>query len=195
MLQGPGLTAALGLIKLAAVHGPWYRIVPFRYLITVPPTPLFAAGSKIDGARFTPPGSFDSLYLATDEVTALAEVNALLILKGGPPVSIKKEPNTVLAVDGIITRVINPTDTATLNILGTNDQEMTGHWATVPNPPTQMLARAAYDSGKVAAIQYGSAKNPGQKNLVVFTDRLGPPAPDYLEVHDPHGHLSARIGN
>jgi RES domain-containing protein len=194
MLQGADLTAALSKIKRVAVHGPWYRIVPFRYLITTPPTPLFAAGSKFSGARFTPPGSFDSLYMATDEITALAEVNALLIQPGGP-VSIMKEPNTILSVDGIITRVIDLTAPASQTMLSTNGQEMTGNWFAVPNPPTQTLAQAAYDLGDVAGIQYGSAKNPGQKNLAVFTDRLGPPAPDYLEVHDPHGNLTVRIGN
>ncbi len=107
-------------------------------------------------------------------------MNALLVLPAGAPVSIMKEPNTVISVGGIITRVINLTDVATLTVLGTNGREMTGNWLKAPNPPTQVLAQAAYDSGIIAAIQYGSAKSPGQHNLVVFTERLGPPAPDFF---------------
>ncbi|WP_156345443.1 RES family NAD+ phosphorylase [Verrucomicrobium spinosum] len=60
--------------------------------------------------------------------------------------------------------------------------------------PTQELALAAYASGRIAAIKYGSAKHPGGVNLVVFPDRLVAPSTDYLEVYDPHGSLPQRIG-
>ncbi len=193
MLTPPSLNDALSKIKLAAVHGPWWRIVAFRYLLKKPAKPLYAAGSKIDGARFTPQGSFDSLYLAGDQVTALSEVNSLVQLPGGP-LSVPAPPVTLFAVQGIVTRVLDLTDTSTLVALGTNEQEMTGSWVKLVNPPSQVLAQAAYDSGMIAAIQYGSAKHLGKKNIVVFPERLKTAASDYLEVYDPDGNLLQRIG-
>lgn len=193
MLRPPELNAALAKLQLVTVHGPWWRIVAFRYLLKKPAKPLYAAGSKIDGARFTPKGSFDSLYLAGDQVTALAEVNSLVLVPGGP-LPVPAPPCTLFAVKGIVTRVLDLTDATTRAMLGTDEQEMTGAWAKVPNPPTQLLAQAGYDSGLIAGIQYGSAKHPGKKNIVVFPERLTPPAPDYLEVHDPDGNLLQRIG-
>jgi len=193
MLSPVRLNAALSKIGLVSIHGPWWRIVAFRYLIRKPPEPLYAAGSKVDGARFTPRGGFDSLYLAEDQVTALAEVNALIQLPGGP-LPVRTPPCTLFVVDGIITRVLDLTDTKTLAALGTTEQEMTGAWATATNPPTQALAQAAYNLGTIAGIQYGCAKHPGETNVVVFPERLIAPAPDYLNVHDPDGNLRQRIG-
>ncbi len=193
MLTLPALNAAFSKLKLVTVHGPWWRIVAFRHLLKKPADPLYAAGSKIDGARFTPKGSFDSLYLAGDQVTALAEVNGLVLLPAGP-LSVPTPPCTLFAVNGVVSRVLDLTDAATLAALGTNEQEMTGAWAQVANAPTQVLAQAAYDSGLVAGIQYGSAKHHGKKNVVVIPERLKAPAPDYLEVHDPDGNLAQRIG-
>jgi len=97
-----------------------------------PAQPLWAAGSKIDGARFTPKGSFDSLYLARDQVTALAEVNGLVLLSAGPH-SVPMPPCTLFVVNGIVSRVLDLTDAATLAALGSNEQEVTGSWAKVAN--------------------------------------------------------------
>ena len=79
----------------------------------------------------------------------------------------RRETSTPFVVQGIIRWVIDLTDTATQGALCTTVQEMTGLWATGADPPAQNAWPAAFDSGHVAAIQYGSAKNPGQKNLVV----------------------------
>jgi len=132
MLQSPGLDGAIPKLKLATVQGPWWRIVAFRHLLKSPPQPLWAAGSKIDGARFTPKGSFDSLYLARDQVTALAEVNGLVLLPAGPH-SVPTPPCTLFVVNGIVSRVLDLTDAATLAALGSNEQEVTGSWAKVAN--------------------------------------------------------------
>jgi len=193
MLEPPALGAALLRLKLMAIHGPWWRAIALRHVLKTRVLPLWAAGSKIEGARFTPKGGFDSLYLCSDPVTALAEVNGLVMLSAGP-LPLLTPPITLYAVNGIVTRVLDLTDAATRSALGTNEQEMTGSWSKVLNPPTQALARAAYDSGRIAGIQYGSAKNQPHKNLVVFPDRFTTVAPDYLEVHDPDGSLTQRIG-
>ncbi len=193
MLSSDDLPFALARIQLATVRGPWSRIVAFRHLLKFPAQPLWAAGSKMEGARFTPKGSFDSLYLSSDPVTALAEVNGLVILPGGP-IPIPSPPFTLFTVNGIIHRVLDLTNPETLKTLDTTSEEMTSPWIFQDRPPTQILAQAAYNSERVAGIRYHSAKHRGQNNLVVFPDRLHPASGDFLEVHDPHGHLFQRIG-
>lgn len=148
---------------------------------------------KDQRSSFTPKGEFDSVYLAWEPITALLEVQALVLMPAGN-VPLRTAPWALVTVDGVVSRVLDLTDASSLKALGTNEQEMTGAWVTMKNPPTQELARAAYASGRIAAIKYGSAKHPGGMNLVVFPDRLGAPATDYLEVYDPHGSLPQRIG-
>jgi len=199
MLHGAKLKTALSKVKLIAVHGPWSRVVGYRHVLRAPggkkgaPQPLWGGAAAIKGARFTPKGGFDSVYLAWEPVTALLEVQALVVVPGGT-VPLRTAPWTLVTVDGIVSNVLDLTDAAILKALGTNVQEMTGAWVKEANPPTQELAKAAYNSGKIAGIKYGSAKHPGGVNLVVFSDRLVPPSTDYLEIFDPHGTLAQRIG-
>ena len=141
---------------------------------TGPPQPLWGGAAKTAGARFTPIGSFDSIYLAHDPVTAFIEVSALILLPGGP-VPVRTAPWVVVSVDGILNNLLDLTDPATLAALGTTAQEMTGTWAATPQPPTQLLGRLAYDSGRMAGIKYASAKHPGGLNVVVFPDRIPSP--------------------
>lgn len=201
MLRGASLRTALSRVSLIAVHGPWSRIVGFRHVLSAPAgtgkkgaaLPLWGGAAKIRGARFTPQAGFDSVYLAGEPITALLEVQALVIISGGL-VPLRTAPWALVTVDGIVSNVLDLTNASILKALGTTEQEMTGSWARGANPPTQELARAAYDSGRIKGIKYGSAKHPGGENLVVFPERLGPPSTDYLEVHDPHGHLAQRLG-
>ncbi|MGO8765804.1 MAG: RES family NAD+ phosphorylase [Limisphaerales bacterium] len=185
---------------MARGHGlfPWSRAIGYRHLLgpprgqTGPPQPLWGGAAKTVGARFTPIGSFDSIYLAHDPVTAFIEVSALILLPGGP-VPVRTAPWVVVSVDGIINHLLDLTDAATLAALGTTAQEMTGTWAAITHPPTQLLGRLAYDSGRIAGIKYASAKNPGGLNVAVFSDRIPIAAGNYLEVYDPHGNLAQRI--
>ena len=84
------LAAALNRVGLTTAHGPWSRAIGYRHLLgpppgqTGPPQPLWGGAAKIAGARFTPIGSFDSIYLAHDPVTTFMEVSALILLPGGP---------------------------------------------------------------------------------------------------------------
>lgn len=200
MLPVVQLAAALPTAKLRAVHGPWSRCVGYRHLLGPPPgaaggtpQPLWGGAAKLAGARFTPKGGFDSLYLASDPVTALTEVSALVALPGGPA-PVFAAPLVIVSVDGVVSRVLDLTDAATLVLLGTNEQEITGAWVKVAQPPTQTLAQAAYDGGSIAGILYPSAKHPGGSNLVVFPDRLVVAPTDYLETYDPAGNLPQRLG-
>jgi hypothetical protein len=100
----------------------------------------------------------------------------------------------IISVDGMLNHnVLDLTDAATQAALGTTDQEMTGSWVSTTHPPTQLLARLAYDSGRIVGIKYRSAKRPGGLNLVVFPDRIASSG-SFLETYDPHGNLAQRIG-
>jgi RES domain-containing protein len=200
MLPLTELGAALAKAKLVAVHGPWSRVVAFRHLLGPPPgmsgspQPLWGGASRINGARFTPQCGFDSIYLASDPMTALAEVQAIIFLPNGPA-PVQTTPWTVLSVDGVVSRGLDLTDSATLAILGTNEQEISGAWWLARHPPTQVLGQAAFDSMKIRGIKYRSAKNTGGGvNVVVFPERISDAKTDYLEVYDPHGNLKQRIG-
>lgn len=200
MLPAAQLADALQTVKLRAAHGPWVRCIGYRHLLAPPPgttsglpQPLWGGAAKIAGARFTPKGGFNSLYLASDPVTALTEVSALVALPGGP-VPVRAAPLVIVSVDGVVSRVLDLCEVSTLTALGTNAQEITGTWVKLSRPPTQTLAQAAYDSGLVAGIQYPSAKHAGGVNLVVFPDRLVSAPTDYLEAYDPQGLIAQRIG-
>jgi RES domain-containing protein len=198
MLPPVHLAAALSRARLVSVHGPWSRVIGYRHLLgpppgqTGPPQPLWGGAAKIAGARFTPAGGFDSIYLARDSITAFIEVSALILFPGGP-VPVRSAPWVVISVDGNLKHVLDLTNPVTLAALGTSAQEMTGTWATLPHPPTQLLGQLAYGSERIAGIKYASAKNPGGVNLVVFSDRIPVAADNYLEVYDPHGNLFQRL--
>lgn len=107
---------------------------------------------------------------------------------------VRSAPWVIISVDGILDNVLDLTNPASLAALGTNVQEMTGNWVTIQQPPTQVLGRLAYDSGRITGIKYASAKNPGGLNLVVFSERITLIPGNYLEVFDPHGNLAQKIG-
>ncbi len=193
------LAAELAAARLTSAHGPWSRAVQYRHLLrpppgqSGPPQPLWGGAAKIAGARFTPKGGVDSIYLAHDPITAFVEVSALILLPNGPAL-VCTPPWVVVTVDGIMNNLLDLTDPAMLTALGTNAQEITGAWVTNPHPPTQLLGRMAYDSGRIAGIKYASAKHPGGVNLVVFPDRIPAAAGSFLQVYDPHRNLDQRIG-
>jgi RES domain-containing protein len=198
MLPSAQLAEALSAIKLVSAHGPWSRAAGYRFLLNPPPgmtgapQPLWGGAAKLTGARFTPKGSFDSIYLSYDAITAFIEVSALLLLPGGPA-PIRSAPWVIVSVDGVVNGVLDVTDAATLAALGTTEREIAAAWVKAAHPPTQMLARAAFGSGRIAGIKYDSAKRPGGLNLVVFPSRISVSRTNYLEVYDPHGNLAQRI--
>jgi hypothetical protein len=91
MLSEKKLVAAIRALKGVARHGPFSRCVGYQHLALVPkargkssrPQPLWGMGSKQFGGRFTPQNSFETIYLAEDPVTALAEVSGVLLTTGG----------------------------------------------------------------------------------------------------------------
>jgi RES domain-containing protein len=199
MLSASRLTGTLSKISLISAHGPWTRCVGYEHLLGPPlglagkPQPLWGGASKINGARFTPPGSFDSIYIASDPITSLTEVWAVIMLPNGPVPAISA-PQVVVSIEGIIHNLLDVTNAKCLQSLNTTIQEVTGPYATSQMPPTQVLGQAAYDSGRITGIKYSSARNPGGLNIVLFPDRIPLSSGMYLAVHDPHGRLNQRIG-
>ena len=157
MHTGSRLKAILGKTKPVAVHGPWSRAVAYRYLLAGPPglggppQPLWGGAAKRIGARFTPPGSFDSIYLAWCSATALAAVQSLIFLSSGTLLA-RTPPWVLVTVDGVVSGIPDLTDSAALSSLGSNEQEITGSWQLAPLPPTQMLAQLVFDSGHFSGI-------------------------------------------
>ena len=198
MLPPLQLAAALRNTTLISAHGPWSRAVGYRHLLGPPPgqigppQPLWGGAAKKVGARFTPVASFDSIYLTQDPLTAFIEVSALILLPGGP-MPVRSAPWVVVSVDGILNCLLDLTDPLTLARLGTTSEEVTGAWAIIQHPPTQLLGQVAYDSGRITGIKYASAKHPGGINIVVFPDRISIVPGDYLEVYDPQGNLAQRV--
>lgn len=199
MLPASKLPGVLSKISLTSAHGPWTRCVAYKHLLGPPPglsgrpQPLWGGASKINGARFTPPRSFDSIYMASDPITSLTEVWAVIMLPNGP-VPAFSAPQVAISIDGILHELLDVTEAKSLKSLSTTIQEVTGPYATCQMPPTQILGQAAYDSGRIAGIKYGSARHPGGLNIVLFPDRIRLAPGMYLAVHDPHGHLNQRLG-
>lgn len=206
MLPDAQLQTRLRTLHRRVVHGPWYRVVDYSVLTgpppgmpdDIPPQPLWPGGPKRRGARFTPLGGADALYLTSDPLTAFAETNRVFLVPGGPIFPLRAVPTVVLTIEGVIADVLDLTDPAILEQLGTTIAEVTGDWRYSQSlgqiPPTQRLARAAYATGAVHGIRYLSAKQPDQgHNLVVFTDRLTCEHGCFLAVYDPAGHLFQRF--
>jgi RES domain-containing protein len=210
MLSAQELQQVLPTLPRTVVHGLWTRALAFQYAVIPPPgsplgtspDPLWPGGARDRGARFTPKGSFDSIYLASDPITALMEVSLVLQNPNAPAFTMATPPWVVFAVEGIVTEIVDLCDNAIQSSLNTSLQELTGEWAYSqsiylnrqgPLPPTQMLGQAAYDCGTITGLKYPSAKQPQSTCLLVFPDRLIGGSQNYLEVHDPSQVLSGRL--
>ena len=159
-----------------------------------PPRPLWPGASKLFGQRFTPKGSFDTGYLASDAITALMEVKAVMVGPAGP-LSPASHPWVLVSITGAVQNVLDVTDPAVQLLLGTSTSELTGAWAFSPAglPPTQVLGEAAFACGRIHAIKYHSAKNTGFGTcLAVFPTHLNP-VTETLTVVDPSGILVDRL--
>jgi hypothetical protein len=199
------LKKALAALPRITIHGLWSRAIGFDLLkgpppgapAGSPPQPLWPGGSALHGARFTPKGGFNSLYLADDPVTALHEVVSVFSPPHGPPVTIKTSPWVVAAVDGVLSNIVDLTETAVQKKLGTTTAELTGEWAYTQEvsgiAPTQILGQAAFECGALG-FRYVSAKNiTGGKSVVVFTDHLSTNPANFVEVVDVHGNLTQKL--
>lgn len=202
MLRGKALTKALSKVQLVTLVGPWHRAVDHDLLTRPPPgfpargrpQPLWPGGAKLNGGRFTPKGSFNTLYLCSDQTTALLEANTAFCPPNGPIVSASHNPLTLSQVNGILSGVLDLTEGAIQKALDVDEQLLTGRWRTARNPSTHLLARAAQQSGKILALRSFSSKSADGGTIVaVFTDRLAHFPSSFLEVIDSTGRLGQRL--
>jgi RES domain-containing protein len=204
MIDEKDLAAALGQIKPKVLHGPFSRCVAFHHLVSIPegqgvvsrPQPLWGMGSKRFGGRLTPRNSFETIYLAEDPVTALAEVTVVVRNIGGSLLNLQSQPWVLVTVQGILRCVLDLTEASAVSQLGSNHQELTGEWRytqeQLGEAPTQLLGRVCHHTGLFDSIRYPSSKNlPDGACVAVFPDRLKAPA--FLEVYDPNGNLAQRL--
>lgn len=208
------VTKALSTISRVEVYGPWARVLALHHLegpppgaaAGSPPQPLWGGGAAMTGARFTPKGTFSSLYLASNPITALAEVGAVFEV-GDQFIYHDHVPYGVFCVQGLLTDVLDLTDPVVQARLGATDQELRGPWRRAqaramksggPLPVTQQLGEAAYRSGLFGGIRFPSAKIEGPFadgiNLVAFTDRLGMgPIRGTFTLDTPTGRYAQRL--
>ena len=110
MFAGAQLQTVLPSLPRTRVHGLWTRAIGYHLLQQAPPgaapgsppEPLWPGGAPLIGARFTPRGAFASIYLASDAVTALLEVTAVVQHANAPAFTLRTFPWTVVAIDGVV---------------------------------------------------------------------------------------------
>ena len=209
MLPESDLRVVLPGLPLISEGGPWTRALGYHLLQGPPPgsggppQPLWPGGPILGGARFNLKGSSGGIYLASDPITALKEVDAILNRTALPPFTIQTPPWAVFAVKGVLERILDLTDLRVQAELRTSLSELTGQWRVPqarylrgegPLPPTQHLGQVAYETGSILGMKYDSAKNEGEGfNFVVFSDRLASGRSSFLEVYDPHDYIRQRV--
>jgi RES domain-containing protein len=201
MLQHSDLIAALKSVPRITIHGPWSRCIEYALTKGPPPGrapgspagPLWPGGAVLSGARFTPRGSFSTLYLASDKVTALIEIGSIFSHAGLVSTTIATNPAVVFAVDGVLTDVVDLTDEAIQKAIGTSTQELTGAWRLSPSSPTHECGQAAFDCGVITALKFPSSKHAGAWCLAIFTDRLTLNPANFVEVVDSTSSLAQRL--
>lgn len=204
MLAESQLRSILNRLPTRTIHGPYSRCVAYRHLVPRPlgalpvggPQPLWGMGSRNSGGRFTPKGSFETVYLAEDPITAFREVWLFLQHPSAPPFTVRTPPLVHVAVDAVLLSALDVTDAGVQDALGTTRQELTGDWWSIQTQgleaPTQTLGRVCYESGRFDAIRYYSSKNPPNGVCIaVLSERLRDQA--YLEVYDPYDQLAQRF--
>jgi RES domain-containing protein len=162
------------------------------------PQPLWPGGAALKGARYTPIGSHNALYMAPDGATALSEVQAVVFGPGGQPHSGPiHDPLVIFANEADLPAVVDLCDRNVQRALSTRAEELVGPWVRAqdrhlngrgPLPATQALGQAAFECGTILALQYPSYRRPGARNLVVFTDHLASLG-GRISVHDVTGTL------
>jgi RES domain-containing protein len=154
MLRYPALAAAVASLPRITIHGPWARSIEYALLQGPapgrppgsPPEPLWPGGSPASGARFTPVGSFPTLYLASDPITAQIETGSIFIHPRLGSLPLVIDPVVTFAVDGVVTDVVDLHDPSVQSSIGTTLSELTGSWRLKSPAPTQELGRAAHAS-------------------------------------------------
>ena len=162
------------------------HIAQYRYRKSL----LSVKGAKAFPGRYHRKGGAPALYFADTPLTAIYEVDRAVDL-GGIQLAGLANPGILITVNFELSDVLDLTDPAIVNLLGTSHQELTGSWLTFDPAPTQLLGEAAHECGRIVAIKAPSAANRkggNATNLVVFRDRLDRQRHRML-IHDPQNWL------
>lgn len=178
MIAAPGLGGVLVTLPQISVSGVFWRVVQNRYVQGPPPgapagsapQPLWPGGARVKGARYTPTGGPNSLYLAPDSATALAEVQSVIFdpaagLIEGPA----HDPLVVVSTRAQLPSVIDLCDPRVQRALGTSDAELTRGWlrqqarhashgAPLPANSTAWADRVRHRDDSRIAISIGTAR-------------------------------------
>jgi RES domain-containing protein len=180
------LKKALSSVALHVFSGNLSHIVQYKYRHSL----LSVRGARLSPGRYHKKGGAPALYFADTPLTALYEVDRAIDL-GGIEIAGLAAPGIIVSVQFELSDVLDVTDPAVVQLLGTSRQELTGSWMYQDPAPTQMLGEAAHDSTRIVAIRAPSAARGGEdaNNLVVFHDRVDPHR-HRMVIHDPHRWLS-----
>ena len=107
---------------------------------------LAGLGAKTLGGRFTPRGTFETLYVATTAATARIEAESRITASG--VVDAPSKPYVHFVVRGRLQKVLDLTDAGVLAMLKTTEDEVTGPWilgqVQGDEAPTQALGRVVH---------------------------------------------------
>ena len=201
MLRYQALVGAVASLPRITIHGPWARSIEYALVQGPPPgsppgsrpEPLWPGGAALSGARFTPVGSFPTLYLASDFITAQIETGSIFTHPLLRSVTVRTDPVVTFAVDGVLTDVVDLHDSTVQSSIGTTTSELTGSWRLASPAPTQELGRAAHASGMITALKYPSSKHADGWALAIFTERLTLNVANFVEVVDRRNRISQRL--
>src|SRR5262245_58054141 len=143
---------------LAAIPPVEYRQNLFRSILPAylsGPTPITGIGAKLRGARYTPIGSFETIYFAEDPLTAFREfhhINLQLMHDMDDPFAARLAVIATLVPQVILEpiKILDLTHREVRMALSTDLNELTGPWriwSGPSQPPTQLLGQEAYNSG------------------------------------------------
>lgn len=128
MLSEDELRRELRRVPLIGADGPFHRFVYLWFvhqnLAGGKKTEVLAGlGAKMLGGRFTPRGTFETLYVATTAVTARIEAESWITASG--VVDAPSKPYVHFMVRGRLQKVLDLTDAGLLATLKTTEDEMT----------------------------------------------------------------------
>jgi RES domain-containing protein len=199
VLSEAELRRTLGRVPLVGANGPFHRFIDLWFvhqsLAGGKKTEVLAGlGAKMLGGRFTPRGTFETLYVATTATTARIEAESRITASG--VVDAPSKPYVHFVVRGRLQKVLDLTDARVLEKLKTNEDEITGPWivgqAQGDEAPTQLLGRAVHAVRRVEAILFPSSKDiPEGRCLAIMPDRLR--RGSSLEIVDETGLVKERL--
>jgi RES domain-containing protein len=131
-------------------------------------------GTKRNGSRWTPPGSFATVHVSLDVKTAMAESLGTQQLYGIALTA--RFPLTIVAIDVRLNRLIDLADVRVLVDLGLTRQKLLRcRWRQSMDKGrealTQALGRVAFEAG-LEGLFVPSAQTRKGSNLIVFPDNL-----------------------